>query len=463
MHNLPFRRKGLLRWVGTVILAGLIAWWVGLPVGAQDAAPKIVGSDQVIEGDLYLRGETVAVDGTINGNAFISGDEVTINGTIRDDLYVSGGQIILAGDVGGDAIAAGAEVTLRGSVAEDLLVAGRRIVVAGSVGDDIRMAGQVLQLEDAQVADDLIVAGASLQTAPNSIIGGNLNAAVGQADLAGSVQGNWVGGLGSARLSGTVDGNTNLAIGGVKPRMFWPQEQGAAVDVPAGLTLTGSSRIGGNLNYRAPQAATIDVGAQVGGDIDHQTLPTVETPFLSQAWAWGLLQRFLALLVVGALLLWWRPGWVQTLAGQVQAKPWPSLGWGALAVVLLAVLSLAIAATTLILTVLLGFTLQGLALPVFSLGSVANLLLLVSFGVFVAFIPQVVIGFWGGHRLLQSWGATSRYGALILGLVLFVLVTSIPVVGAIVSGVVILLGLGALWLWLRPQRSRSPAATAAPS
>jgi len=80
----------------------------------------------------------------------------------------------------------------------------------------------------------------------------------------------------------------------------------------------------------------------------------------------------------------------------------------------------------------------------------------------VAYVTKVVVSFLGGRlilaRLKPDW-AEGRIWPLAVGVVLFVVITAIPILGGLVKLVVVLLGLGALWLLGRDvyrQRRAAP-------
>ncbi len=429
----------------------------GTAVFSQDMAIHRIGVDEVIDHDVYLHGETVAIDGTVNGNAFLAGKNVSINGTVTNDVYVAGETVTIAGTVGGDAVTAGRKILFQGKVDADLIGAGQSLVLDGSVGDDARLAGQVLQLrQNTQIGDSVVVAGASLETEPQTRIGGSLNLAMGQAELSGTVNKDLVGSLGSAQLNGAVGGDARLMVGALKPDVMWPNDELEAVDVPVGLTLGSTARIQGNLIYESPQEADISEAAQVEGDLTYRAIePGQPSQFLSKGWGISLIQRFLSLLLVGALLLWWKPDWVQALVDKEKEKPLPSLGWGALGGITIGLGGVAIAGVTLLSTALFAFILPGLAFPTFGLGTIATLVLIIGVAIFVGLIAQIVISVWGGQWLMQRLGGVSnrRFASLALGLILYVSITAVPGLGTVINLIVSLLGLGALWLWLKTQRS----------
>src|SRR5215210_5140047 len=119
-----------------------------------------------------------------------SGDSVVIgpDEAVDDDLYVTASEVVVDGTIGGDLIAFGGSITVNGTVEGDLIAAGRSVEIEGTVEDDARIAGQTLLLgEGAEVEDDLIAAGFSLQNMPDSAVGGTLLYAGYQALLQGTV------------------------------------------------------------------------------------------------------------------------------------------------------------------------------------------------------------------------------------------------------------------------------------
>jgi cytoskeletal protein CcmA (bactofilin family) len=390
-----------------------------------------------------------------------SREQITIgaNEVINDDLYWAGDTVTIDGAVKGDAVLAGRLITINGTVEGDLLAAGQAIVINGTVKDDARIAGQVLQLGNkARVGNGVMAAGLSLENQAGSTIGGNLYFGGAQALLAGRVDQNVVGGTNSVDLRGSVGGNmTVTAIADPNPvrSPFAPKTPVAIPEVPLGLTLADSSRIGGKLTYKSLNAANISQKALVTGGVIREQLPqnTERTPNI--AWlVFNQLQRFAALVLVGWLLMRFIPGLTLSLATTVQARPLPSLGWGIVSFFAVWAMMIAIAIVSSILIVLFAFTLPNLILPVIGLGTLANLGLLISFLIFTSYVPQIALSFLSGRWLLQKTRpdkASGRYLSLIVGLVAFVILTAIPVLGGILNLIIVFLGLGALWLWSKKR------------
>ncbi|MGQ9871265.1 hypothetical protein [Leptodesmis sp.] len=93
-----------------------------------------------------------------------------------------------------------------------------------------------------------------------------------------------------------------------------------------------------------------------------------------------------------------------------------------------------------------------LVLPVLGVGWLVLLALLIGFGIVTNFVPPLILSFLGGQWLvarLQPGRSLNPLVALIAGLVVFVVLTALPVVGGFFHAIVVFLGLGALWLGWR--------------
>jgi hypothetical protein len=69
-----------------------------------------------------------------------------------------------------------------------------------------------------------------------------------------------------------------------------------------------------------------------------------------------------------------------------------------------------------------------------------------------------LVGAWLLKQLNRS-SEVSRYWAVVLGVVLFVVVSAVPLLGGLVGLATLLLGLGALWFWLRGGVAPTTVAT----
>lgn len=399
-----------------------------------------------------------------------SGDSVVIgpDEAVDDDLYVTASEVVVDGIIGGDLIAFGGSISVNGTVEGDLIAAGRSVEIEGTVEDDARIAGQTLLLgEGAQVDDDLIAAGFSLENEPGSVVGGTLMYAGYQALLEGTVDQDLNVAANGLELGGEVGANVEAEVdgedGGPPPFLF-----AAQADVPTlepGLTLTDSATVGGNLVYESSTEARIDPQARIEGEVTRSERPVEEEEEETYTFADAVLESlrsFVALLLVGLLLVWIAPNWIRRRAGTVLERPLASLGWGVLGLVAFLVLATAILLATIVLALIFGLlTLGALVAPIVGLGLLAEAVLGVTFWLSTSYLAQVIVSFLAGVFLLEavrSDRGSGRVLPLVVGLILYVILRAIPVLGLIVGLAVVLLGLGALFHWVWTKLRRSSAA-----
>ncbi len=412
------------------------------------------------------------------------GDNVAIPAgeVIEDDLFAAASSFVLDGVVKGDLIVVGGTIKINGTVEGDLMAAGQQVIVTGVVEDDARIAGQVLALgESARIADDLMAAGFSLETQAGSSIGGSLLWGGYQVLLAGDVAEDLLAGTNRLELRGRVGGDVNAEVGepgeSFPPFMQFIPGSPPMPSIPGGLTVGQGAEIGGNLDYTSAVGAGIPAGSVAGEvtreepvvEVEEEEAVVVVSPAMRAAnWFLEHLRRLVGLLVVGLLMVWVVPAAIKRSAGLLEAKPLPSLGWGVVTIFAVFVALMITLVATILLAVILGLvTLGNLVGTVVVLGMVTIFDLAVLFGLAVAYVTKIVVSFLIGRlilaRLNPDW-AEGRVWPLVLGVVIFVIITAIPWLGGLISLVVVLLGLGSLWLLgreaLRQRRATSAEAVA---
>jgi cytoskeletal protein CcmA (bactofilin family) len=427
--------------VSAILLAVLVLGIV-TPVAAFDGRGGdtiIIGKDEVVNDDLYVGAKNFTLDGTVKGDVIVTGETMTINGTVEGDV----------------------------------MAAGQTVIINGTVTGSVRMAGAVLFIgENAKIGGDVVGAGASLETRKGSSVGQDAVIFGGQALLAGDITRNVKVSTGGTEIRGKIDGNVEAEVGeadhsGPGPMMYLPQSSVPVPDVKGGLTIDPAAKIGGKLTYTSAKELSVPGGVVAGAVTRIEpVVKQVVQPSASELLMAGVLntvRKIVTLILLGLLLGWLFPTFIALSAKHLRTAPLPSFGWGivANAAFFFALLILIIA--TVIGALIFGaLTLSGLSVTVAFLGLLGIFVLVFGFTLAMAYVAQIIVSVLGGKLILEKvkpeW-AEHKVWPLVLGVVLFALLTSIPVLGALVGLVVVLMGLGALWIFGR-ELFKKPAPVA---
>ncbi|MGI5827992.1 MAG: hypothetical protein ACOX6V_03160 [Patescibacteria group bacterium] len=332
---------------------------------------------------------------THEGNYFAAAPSVTVSGVVNGDAYVAGGTIIIEGIINGDLLAAGGTIYINGTVTEDVRIAAGQVVVSGSVGDSVTAAAGTVEVTNSgQVGDGIVTAAGNVRTF--GPVNQDITAAAGQITV-----GDFVGG----------DINTYT-------------EQ---------LTLTPSAVVNGNIEYWSKTEADIQPGAQVFGTTERNEPQKIARPplteevgrALTQAGLVAKLISLLSYLVVGLILLALFPVFTRQTVNTIYEQALLSLGIGFLTVILFPILF-----------VILLITVVGIPIAFILLA-----LFLIFWYLSVIFVSLVigakVLGLLLDRHKLNGW-------TLLVGLIIYGLLTLIPVVGWIIMFLAGLIGLGGL-------------------
>lgn len=402
------------------------------------------------------------------------GDQMVIQAgeVIEDDLYIGAQTLTMNGTVKGDLIVGAQTVIINGTVEGDLIAGAQTVVINGSVGDDARVFAAAIQIaEAASIGGDLVAMGASVETKTGSRVAADLVSGSGQVYLAGEVGGDVLAGTGGLELRGPVGGdvkayvNINQDTASAGPMNMYLSN--SPVTIPSmrpGLHVGDKASIGGDLLYTGTLDVAIPAGIVAGEvtrveptstEINGQPAPRVQTDGEKVLeWFFGMLRSIVTLILFGLLLGWLFPRFMRLLPENLKTQPLVSLGWGSIlyAAVFFGVLVI------ILLTIMLA--LIGLRWNIFWLGWLLLTALGTAFLFATAYLSKVVVGEAIGKWLLgrvRPALAEHRYWPMLAGVTLLVVVIGLlrfPLLpigffGWLVNFLVILFGLGALWMWLR--------------
>jgi cytoskeletal protein CcmA (bactofilin family) len=417
-----------------------------------------------------------------------SGDKISIQTgeVVNDDLYIGANELVMDGTVNGDLVAFAQTVTINGTVNGDLMTAAQTVVVNGTVTGDIRMAGSVLFVgEKARIGGDILAAGNSLEVRQGSTVGRDVVAAGAQILLGADVARNVTAATPALEINGHVGGDVKAEVGeagqtrsGPPPTMFMSPSTVPIPEVKEGLSIDPAARIAGNLAYTQTTDLSFPDGV-VAGKIT-RTLPPVDQnkPSPQQTsrlkvitWGFNLVRSLVTLLLLGLFLLWLFPAFTKGLSDKLHNKPWPSLWWGVVTFAGFFFALLLIIFVTVLGALLFGIlTLGGLSASIVFIGMLTFLATILAFVLSASFIAKIVFGITLGKWILarvHSPLAEQKYWPLLIGVTLTVIVAALltfPLIpgflGGLLNFVIILFGLGAIWLWCREGLFNKPVPTA---
>jgi hypothetical protein len=302
----------------------------------------------------------------------------------------------------------------------------------------------------ADVARNVFFGGFSLTTAEGSMVGRGLHVGGYQALLSGEVQDDVLIGGATLELDGVVGGDVRGEVGEESDTTgmpFVPVFPGVVQVETPGLRIADDAQIGGRIDVEI-QEIDVDVPQPEPGRFFAVMIGNMIRKRIGE---------FIAILIVGGLLLWLWPSLIQSARQTIMRKPLPSVGWGCL-VTLIFYIGLPIAVIVLVLLAIFGgvVTFGQLANDILGLGGAALALISTVFFTTFYLITKVIVAYLGGRLILKRIaphmveGFWSDFGYLALGALIYELLRAIPFgFGWLVSLIVILIGLGALFFSIR--------------
>jgi hypothetical protein len=178
------------------------------------------------------------------------------------------------------------------------------------------------------------------------------------------------------------------------------------------------------------------------------------------------IQQILAVVLFGLLAIWLAPRVVERSERTIRERPLTALGWGVVAFVGFIVLVVVIAVGAILVSVGLGLVgLDVLAALDAVAAVIAIAALCLAFAVAVGFLVDALVGIAVGRLVWRRGPQSANDGAdrsrlvaiLVVGAVIVVVLTWIPIVGGLIKLLVVLLGLGSLAAAVRWPARPTPA------
>ncbi len=378
---------------------------VRLQVGDLEAWRRMIPAMGPSRRSLLLLAAWLVLASPLSLAAQDAGGTILRRGEVADDLYLAGGRIDVAATVQGDVVAAGGRLSLGDLVRGDVLAAGGDVTVRGRVLDDVRVAGGLVAVR-AAVGGDVTAVGGTVSLTPEARIAGRAWLAGGEVDVQGRVARSVRAAGRTIRIGGEIDGDVTLTA--------------------AEIEILPTARVRGALLYRSPREATVAPGAQIAGGIRHEPAnwpaPGRAVRVIGLVMAVVILGGLAVAGIALALLL---PGLAASSARAISTAPWTSLAVG------FAVLVATPAAVAVLVATLLGAPL-GVALA-----AIYVVTLIVGLLVGVTWVGAPVT------RLFRHDPSPGRVMlSVLIGLLVMAALQVVPVVGAAILLLLMILGIG---------------------
>ena len=385
----------------------------------------------------------LAATGPARADWAVVGDTVPAGQVIDNDVFIRSGDVVIDGTINGDLLAIGSTVTVNGSVTGSLLAAGGTVAVNGRVAGSTYALARTLKLgPTAEVMRSAHFAGLLLDSQRGSRIGRDL--------VAASVRG---------RVSSQIGRTINAVI----LLLTFNGQIGGGADTPApGARLPAQIGAGDLLFFTSMGSKPLGLAmpALLAGRQNELAMAEAATVAGIPRWLVDRVADLAVLFLVGGLALGLRPVLIRRPADSLRRKPLPAAGLGLVALTIAlngAAVAILLAVLLLVLGIWLGaLALWELAFLLWGIGYPGLILVLASFALLVLYGSKAIVAYLVGSLILKRLAPSVleyRILPLLLGLVLYVVLRSVPIMGPALEVIVTVFGLGATWLALRRQPS----------
>ncbi|MBI5906864.1 polymer-forming cytoskeletal protein [Candidatus Saccharibacteria bacterium] len=345
---------------------------------------------------------------------FRSGDSATVSSgeTVDSSLWVGAKNVDIAGTVNGDVFCGAQTVNISGTVKGDVICGAQTINVSGNVEGSVRLGAQTVNLTGS-VGRNATVGAQTITTDSKSRVGGDASF-----------------GASNTHLNGQV--GRDLAVGGSMVDLNGVVGR----DVKGGadkITLAGSAKVGGGVEYTSKNKIAIADGASVAGKVIQHAPKQKSGTFASLLIFHGVVALVAALfllvtaLIVTALL----PQFVHKVSNQAMNRVWWVLLTGFVASIMVPILF-----------VLLLMTVIGIPLAI----------LMIFSWLLIAFSSGLFTAYYVGRKVWRT--QTNPLLRVLAGGPILLILFLIPYLGFFVMLVAFWLGAGMVLLELKDRYHR---------
>jgi len=330
----------------------------------------------------------------VSAAQFKAAEEIIIDKPLYDNLYGAAGSIKILDRVVGDFIGAAGSIDVDNDIYGDLAIAGGDINLNGKVNGDVRAAAGNINI-NGNIGRDFVGSG------------GNIN-------INGIIENDLVVSAGNINIKGTINGNADIHAGKITITGIIGQNARIIADE---IVIGPDAQINGNLDYDADM---IDFSE---GNVKGVVTIIEQSPSKILPRVFGQIIYMILLFITGVLMIAIFKKSTPKVVKKISENTFLAAGIG-----FLILIAVPIASLILIITII---------------GIPFAILLLLAYGVAI-FLGTVYVAISIGTPLLRK--KKSIYLKLLVGVFLYGVVVSLPIMGGLVCFVGVIVGLGGLYL-----------------
>jgi len=329
---------------------------------------------------------------TLVNDLYMAGGSVTAGGTVRGDLVVTGGNILSTSIVQSDVAAFGGSVSILGDVGDDVRAAGGEIVIQGKVGNDVLVAGGQVNISGKGIGGDVTTAGGVVRI---------------EAPVSGKL---WIA-AGNVYINAPISGDTEIKADKIQ--------------------LGPKAVLAGKFTYTSPEMATLEEGAVVKGETTFTQSADVKNAAKAGAGAlvslWFIAKFFMLLLGALAIAFFFRK-YAEKLVRVATDETMLEIGRGLVFFIVVPVVS-----------VILLFTIIGIPFGLLGLIIFAGAM------VFASLAAPILVGSLAHGWIFRPIEYRIDWKTILLGAIIYSILSLIPIIGWIAKFVVLLLTIGTMF------------------
>jgi cytoskeletal protein CcmA (bactofilin family) len=328
---------------------------------------------------------------------------------IDDDLMAAGGKIKFNGVLSGDLLVAASSVAQNGTIEGSFMAAAQQIDISGPIDRSSRTFSQYVNISSS-VSQNVMAFCQRCDLKSSGYVGKDFHAFCSELNVDGKIKGNLKGYNQTVTISGTIEGDANI--------------------VAERIVLMPTAKINGNLNYKSPNEADIQKGATVLGKTQWKKTEPTKKKSSPGKFILKRFLNFLAFFIVGLILIPIFKEQTKRIKENLRKSYFKILGIGFIFLVCMLII--------LIISIMLSFVTIGLPLALLSVA------ILFFMGALCKIAVGVALGDWL-LSLVNSNGNVNAILALLIGLIILTLLTSIPYfIGTLFYLVIFFSGTGAI-------------------